>query len=535
MQDQKNGPVVPHWITAIFAIAAAVMVAYGISIALDEHDTEPLESPLMLSVARQLIHGPSELYGPFGARNPLVIIHAPLYYHLAALLAWPLFRAGLDPVTAAWIAGRTLSFLGFCGTIAAAYRMTRLGGAARAAGIWAALLIAGSIVVGTMPYTVRPDMLGVAFQTTGVLLVLTALSHPRPHRAALPLAFAAFAVAAAIKQLFIIAPIVSTFLLFAQCLRRRLPLSMLVGGLVTGLAIGLTLYGSEELFTGGRMSQAVFEAALSTSRIHPADWIRALIVFVGIMGKCSGPIALLVAVNVAEISATPGTVHRALALVGLTALLVISVRVTSDCIGLEVTSWDMVITAGTLAFSLFVFLPIGLWFSPGMRNLGPIDRALIIYLAGEVGLLIFLSRASTGAWINYGIQLIVFASVLAARAIMRALSEPLTRRRAAPVALAALTLLIGVYGDVRLSATRRRIERQALDRLFQHFNRPPHEFFFFDRPGVNRTVGRVELVFDDWLYPVFEAIHLAQHRSDVASQCPDVGRNPVCREQVRQS
>ncbi len=138
---------------------------------------------------------------------------------------------------------------------------------------------------------------------------------------------------------------------------------------------------------------------------------------------------------------------------------------------------------------------------------------LLIYLACEVGLVVVLSRASTGAWINYGIQATVFASVLAARAFARSLSEPLTRRRAVPIVVATLTLLIGVCGDVRLSATRRLAERQAVDRLFEHFKRPPKEFFFTDRPGVNRTYGRVELVFDDWLYPVFEAIHLAQNRS----------------------
>ncbi len=98
-----------------------------------------------------------------------------------------------------------------------------------------------------MPYTVRPDMLGVAFQTTGVLLVLTALRSTRPRRATLTLAFIAFAIAATIKQLFIVAPIVSTLLLVAQCLRRRLPVSMLVGALVTGLAIVIALYGFEEL------------------------------------------------------------------------------------------------------------------------------------------------------------------------------------------------------------------------------------------------------------------------------------------------
>ena len=37
-----------------------------------------MESPLILSVARQLVNGPSELYGPFGGGNPLVLIRAAL-------------------------------------------------------------------------------------------------------------------------------------------------------------------------------------------------------------------------------------------------------------------------------------------------------------------------------------------------------------------------------------------------------------------------------------------------------------------------
>ena len=98
----------------------------------DWHSTtrtlEALESPLLLSVARQLESGPRGLYGPYGGRYPLVLIHAPLYYRLAALAGWPLYRAGFDPVTAALAAGRLLSALGFLATLAAAYRLARLGG-----------------------------------------------------------------------------------------------------------------------------------------------------------------------------------------------------------------------------------------------------------------------------------------------------------------------------------------------------------------------------------------------------------------------
>ena len=39
------------------------------------------------------------------------------------------------------------------------------------------------------------------------------------------------------------------------------------------------------------------------------------------------------------------------------------------------------------------------------------------------------------------------------------------------------------------------------------------EFFFVDRPGVNRLDGRTDLVYDDWLYPVFESIGLAEPRT----------------------
>src|SRR4051794_37688270 len=89
------------WVTAGLAAPAAVALAFRIGLALGPEDTDALESPLVLPVARQLTEGPWELYGPFGGRNPLVLIHAPLYYRLAALAAWPLARSGLDPVSAA--------------------------------------------------------------------------------------------------------------------------------------------------------------------------------------------------------------------------------------------------------------------------------------------------------------------------------------------------------------------------------------------------------------------------------------------------
>src|SRR5690349_14756478 len=82
-------------VTSILAVSACVFVVFRLSLALGREDVDKYESPLMLSVARQLVAGPWQLYGPFAARNPLVLIHAPLYYRAAALVAWPLARAGL--------------------------------------------------------------------------------------------------------------------------------------------------------------------------------------------------------------------------------------------------------------------------------------------------------------------------------------------------------------------------------------------------------------------------------------------------------
>src|SRR5205814_2249427 len=142
-----EGRGISAWVTAVLAASAILFVGFRLALAWGAMDTETYESPLMLSVARQLVAGPWELYGPFGGTNPLVLIHAPLYYRAAALGAWPMVRAGLDPVTAARLAGRSISALGLLATLAAAYRMARLGGAPHRAGWWAVLLIAAAPVL----------------------------------------------------------------------------------------------------------------------------------------------------------------------------------------------------------------------------------------------------------------------------------------------------------------------------------------------------------------------------------------------------
>ena len=119
-----NRPAV--WITAMLATAAGALIPWS-ALAFRVQDMEALESPLLLSVARQFQSGPGRLYGPYSGRYPLVLIHAPLYYRLAALAGWPLNARGLDPVTAALVAGRLLSALGFLATLVAAFGLASLG------------------------------------------------------------------------------------------------------------------------------------------------------------------------------------------------------------------------------------------------------------------------------------------------------------------------------------------------------------------------------------------------------------------------
>ncbi len=59
----------------------------------------------------------------------------------------------------------------------------------------------------------------------------------------------------------------------------------------------------------------------------------------------------------------------------------------------------------------------------------------------------------------------------------------------------------------------RSIDRNALAQVLDHVGRRSTEVFVVARPGDNRVNGRLDLVYDDWLYPVFESIHHAEPRS----------------------
>ena len=507
------GATTSAWVTAVLSAAAAVAVVFGAWLAVSPEDTEPLESPLLLSVARQLLRGPWELYGPFGRINPYVLIHAPLYYHAAALAAWPLYRAGLDPVWAAMAAGRSLSFLCLGWTLAIAYRIARFDGMLRRVGWWAVVLIAASPVVGSLPYTVRPDMLGVGLQTTGIFLVLTELRSSRPRGIILVAAFAAFGLAACVKQHYVAAPAISTVFLISAWLRGRISFQLVARGLLTGLTIVLAVYGTEELATGGRMSQAVFRAAVAASHVHPADSIRAAIVFFAILGKSGGLIAIMVAAGLANVGSRSGTGRAAFVILGTILTVLIAASSLMSLLGIVVTRRDLLLGAVNLAIGMFLVVPVCTLLTRRNRLGGGLDRLLWIYLAAELALVTILSSMSTGAWVNYGIQAVVFASVLVARGLERTLDLTHRPQQVVPIAVAASVVLIGAGADAMNTGRVRSIDRTVMAQVFNHLRRPSTEVFVVARPGDNRVNGRLDLVYDDWLYPVFESIHEAEPRS----------------------
>jgi hypothetical protein len=503
----------PAWITTVLAAAAAIALGFGIALALARDDTEVLESPLLLAISRQLEHGPWELYGPFDSRNHLVLIHAPGYYHTAALLAWPLHRLGVEQVDAALAAARAISFGSLLITLAAAYRLCRLDGAARRAAWWSVFLIAASPVVGVMPFTVRPDMLGVALQTFGVVLVLSTVRSDAPKGWMLSAGFVAFALAFCVKQHFITGPVLSIALALGAWRRGRLPFNFIERAVLTGLAVSFAFYGLEELATGGRMSRAVFQAAAAASRVHAGGWFRAYLLLFSLAGRSAGLATLAIAAGLVGLGNRSGSGWRGLRMAGIGLIGLFLARSTGEFWQQSVATWDLLLAFFMLATTAFVALPLCVILARRDLLRQWLDRDLLLYLAGELVLITALGWSSTGSWANYGIQATVFASVLTSRALERVCSVRLPTRAALPVAAAALVVLITASGSAWSGHNRDRSERGAITDILAHFGRPSTEYFFVGRPGDNRIHGRRDLVYDDWLYPAFESIRLAEPRS----------------------
>ncbi len=411
-------------VTTALAIGACTLFPW-LFMALERDDIEASESTLLLAVARQVAHGPRELYGPYGGGNPLVLIHPPLYYRLAALGAWPIARAGLRPESAALIAGRTISLAGWAATLAGAFFLARFQGAPRFSGTWAVLLAAATPVYGGIPFEVRPDMLGVALQTWGVVLLLGALQAARPGQRAILLAFVCFGLAGCVKQHLVVALGVSTVLLVGAWVRGRVPFRTIAAALLLVLVILFSYYGIEEWVTEGRMSRSVFAAARECAVIHPASWQSARDSMRVLCWKCVGLILLFAAAALAGVSTRAGRARSLLAAGGTGLIGVVATLAVVQTF--SVNLWISHSIELALLITMVCFTPSCALVLARAWRAGGINITYVLYLAGELLLTAYLFRLSTGAWYNYAVQAVVFASILAARAVARAVARPVPR------------------------------------------------------------------------------------------------------------
>ena len=106
----------------------------------------------------------------------------------------------------------------------------------------------------------------------------------------------------------------------------------------------------------------------------------------------------------------------------------VAVRTTVVPFEHQASTWKMVLTAAALTGTVVIVIPACYLLAPRSRPASRVDRALWIYLMAELAAVTILGRMSTGAWVNYGIQPVVFFSVLTARALSRGCLGTLPRR-----------------------------------------------------------------------------------------------------------
>ncbi len=517
------------WVTTFLATGACTLIPW-VFMAIERDDVEASESTLMLAVARQLTNGPGELYGPYGGSNPLVLIHPPLYYRLAALCAWPIMRAGADAETAARLAGRTLSLLGWAAMLAGAYVLARVWSTPRIAGLWAVLLAVATPVYGGLPFEVRPDIVGIALQTWGVILVFKSLlvdssakpgetppgfephvwrqPEPPANLRMIVLAFVFFALAGCVKQHLVAASGVAFFILIGARAQGRLGWKTLAGALIVEAAVLFSYYGLEEWATAGRMSRSML-AAKDAAIIHPSTWRSAGEFMLVLCWKCVGLILVLAAAAVA--AARAGLWWRLLSTGGMVLIGIVAVLSLVQVFAVTQSISSLIVLG--LVVTMVCFAPAGAAALLRALRAEEIDLALAVYLAAELALTAYLVHQSTGAWYNYSVQGVFFATVLAARALARAVDGPLPVRARVAIVLAVLAVPAAALTDVKEVLARRRAETALIGKLLERVEVNRDAIFFADRPGLNRVHGRALLVYDPWLYPVFEATGRAEPRS----------------------
>jgi hypothetical protein len=447
--------VLSAWVTGVLFLSAVLYLGFQLWLGLGIDDVGRFETTLAMSISSQFTAGPEHLYGPYTATHHLVLIHAPLYYRLAALLAWPLVELSNPPLTASIIAGRLISLSATFLCLLTAYRLSRLDGAPNQDGLWAACLIAAAPIPGLLAVMVRPDMLAVALQTVGVFLVLRSIVNDFNRTCDLFYAYVLFAIAFCVKQHSLIPLAVSSALLVVECVKGRAQLQAIVAAHLAALGVALLYLGVEEYLTDGRMSLSVFVLPGGQFRqINHASWEHVGDVFLTIVKKLGGLLAMIMGCAIGLRLATRG---------------------------------------------------------------GRLDLLIALYLSAELVSLVPLCLYNKGSADNYALQSVVFASILVGRAVQRILNDArLPAWRLALIVVAPLLLLTRDVQFVKIAATSQTTEHAIITAVVTQSeisNIANNQIYFVDRINLNRMYGSKELIHDEWLYGAFEKVGIAEPRS----------------------
>ncbi len=221
-------------------------------------------------------------------------------------------------------------------------------------------------------------------------------------------------------------------------------------------------------------------------------------------------IALGATAGLVQLARKPGARRIAAAVGTVPVALALAMPIVHRFVG---TSTTLALSNAAVFVCLFVVIPASVFADRLVLAGGRLDAALALFGFAELVIIAPLCRGSTGAWVNYAIPGLVFAAILTARFLWRACNEARLPPLLVPIGVSAAALLGYELLEQYLTFHNRRAERLSVEIVLYSLKEPTRDIYFTGSPGKNRTSGRSDLVFDDWLYPVFESLHLAEPRS----------------------
>jgi hypothetical protein len=440
------------WVTLV-TMALTHLVFLMSDQLLEVGDNSYQETTLAMVAAGQLLDSPSALYGPFRGSNHRVLVHAPLYYRLVGLAAWLKGSPPYLVLDTCILMGRLITLGAFLACLGAVYGLAVLGGSPRRAGAWAAALTAASWIGGAFAVTVRADMLAVALQTAGVLMVLRSLVREEPRPKGLIAAAVAFALAFCTKQHDVACAAVSAVLLIRAAIRRPAWRGAVLRAHLVGLAVAGAYFAVEEVATIGQMSRSVFLLSREFHRLAPASWLGGVWIQVSAFANCGTILSLCLLAWVARPSSVRG---------------------------------------------------------------GRVDAAIGLYLAAELVLAQVLYSTNQGAGLNYAIQGVFLGCALAGRLLARATMPGASTGRGWLLAAAAIVAVFGHSYYLLEIVGSKLAEKRTLALILNDpriGSRTRSELYFAGLPEYNRLYGHLNLAHDEWLYGLYERARSAEPRS----------------------